>query len=217
MKKKNNYNDFVFKNGKFVGKFEEMYKKMSDPWNYENNKKKDYASNFLNYEQIYTFAEMLRLREKKKKIKILEIGCGNAEIIKELNKRKFKVYGIDISQTVIKKAKKKNLEIKKNLFIKNITDFSFFKSINPDIFIMSDVTWYVLKDLNFFLKNLKKYFKNKYLIHSLSIYGKKQKYGKNFFYDEKSILKYFNFDYIYSSTTTVNNVNKFTQFLAKIK
>ena len=71
MKKKNNYNDFVFKNGKFVGKFEEMYKKMSDPWNYENNKKKDYASNFLNYEQIYTFAEMLRLREKKKKLAVV--------------------------------------------------------------------------------------------------------------------------------------------------
>jgi hypothetical protein len=27
------YSDFVIRNGRFVGKFEEMYQKFSDPWN----------------------------------------------------------------------------------------------------------------------------------------------------------------------------------------
>jgi hypothetical protein len=27
------YQDYVIKSGKFVGKFEEMYSKFSDPWN----------------------------------------------------------------------------------------------------------------------------------------------------------------------------------------
>jgi hypothetical protein len=46
------YQDFVIKNGKFIGKFEDMYKKISDPWNLlrKNNKTKN-----LNYLVIYNY------------------------------------------------------------------------------------------------------------------------------------------------------------------
>ena len=35
------YQDLVIKDGKFVGKFEEMYQKFSDPWNLLKNNKLD--------------------------------------------------------------------------------------------------------------------------------------------------------------------------------
>ena len=51
------YQDFVIKNGKFIGKFEDMYKKISDPWNLlrKNNKTKN-----LNYLVIYNYCEQIR-------------------------------------------------------------------------------------------------------------------------------------------------------------
>ena len=36
MKKKINYQDFVIKNGKFIGQFEKMYQEFKDPWNLLN-------------------------------------------------------------------------------------------------------------------------------------------------------------------------------------
>ena len=95
------YQDYVIKDGKFVGKFEEMYKKISDPWNLLKKNKK---TNNLNYQVIYDYCEQIR---SSKKLKILEIGCGFPQISYELYIRKFKVYGTDISSTVIKKSKKK--------------------------------------------------------------------------------------------------------------
>ena len=46
------YADFVIKDGKFIGQFEEMYKNVSDPWKLlSKNKNKN-----LNYEVILYIA-----------------------------------------------------------------------------------------------------------------------------------------------------------------
>ena len=84
------YQDYVIKNGKFVGRFDEMYQKISDPWKLIKKNKKNKN---LNYQIIYNYCEQLNL---PKKSKILEIGCGYPQISDELFKRGFKVYGTDI-------------------------------------------------------------------------------------------------------------------------
>ena len=147
------YQNFVIKNGKFVGKFEEMYKKVSDPWNLLKKNKKNKN---LNYQIIYNYCEQIR---SSKKLTILEIGCGLPQNLYELYLKKFNVYGTDISKTVIEKSKKKYHKIKNKLFVSDFLNFSLYEKFKPDIIILSDISWYVLPELKKFIKwykNLKK-------------------------------------------------------------
>ena len=179
------YQDYVIKDGKFVGKFEEMYQKFSDPWNLLKNNKLDYN---LNYKIINNYCNQLK---QKKKLITLEIGCGFPQISNQLLKNGFKVYGTDISETVIRKSKKKYPKLKNNLFVSNFLNFTLYEKLNPDIIILSDITWYILPELKKFIKWYKNLKKETYLIHSLAVYGKnKQKYGKEYFYDLKSIKSF---------------------------
>ena len=56
------YQDLVIKNGKFIGKFKEMYQKFSDPWNLLKKNKLDEGGN-LNYKIIYDYCN--KLKQKK--------------------------------------------------------------------------------------------------------------------------------------------------------
>ena len=55
------YQDLVIKDGKFVGKFEEMYQKFSDPWNLL---KKNKLKSNLNYKIIYNYCNQLKQKKK---------------------------------------------------------------------------------------------------------------------------------------------------------
>ena len=209
------YQDLVIKNGKFIGKFEEMYQKFSDPWNLLKKNKLDEGGGNLNYKIIYNYCNQLK---QKKKLTILEIGCGFPQIINQLHKNGFKVYGTDISETVIRKSKKKYPKLKNNLFVSNFLNFSLYEKLNPDIIILSDITWYILPELKQFIKWYKGLKKEVYLIHSLAVYGKnKQKYGKEYFYDLKSIKSFFNLNYLSSGYIENIGEDKHTFFLGTNK
>ncbi len=188
-----NYQNFVIKNGKFIGKFEEMYQKFPDPWDLIKHNK--HGGN-LNYKNIYNLCDKLK---QKKNLSTLEIGCGFPQISNQLNKNGFEAYGTDISKTVIRKSKKKYPNLKKNLFVSNFLNFSLYEKLNPDIIILSNITWYILPQLEQFIEWYKNLKKEVYLIHSLSVCGKdEQKYGKEFFYDLKSIKSFFKIKYLSS-------------------
>ena len=209
------YQDFVIKDGKFVGKFEEMYKKFSDPWNLLKN---NYDSQNLNYQIIYNYCDQVKKIRKKKILTTLEIGCGYPQISNNLSNIGFDSFGTDISKTVIAKSKKKYPKLKKKLFKSHFDNHELYKKINPDIIILSDITWYILPQLKNFLKWFKKIKKKTYLIHSLAIYGqKKQKYGNNYFYDANTIKKFFNLKFL--SEVEIKNLKGdwHTIFLAQNK
>ncbi len=194
------YQDLVIKDGKFVGKFEEMYKKFSDPWHLLDKNKQGLN---LIYQIIFNYCEQVR---SSKKLVTLEIGCGYPQISYELYLKKFKVYGTDISETIIKKSKKKYPKLKNNLFVSNFLNFSLYEKIKPDIIILSDITWYVLPELKQFIRWYKNLKSKTYLIHSLAVYGKNyQKYGKEYFYDLDTIKSYFKLNYL--SSGNIENVN----------
>ena len=206
------YQDLVIKDGKFVGKFEEMYQKFSDPWNLLKKNKLD---NNLNYKIIYYCCNQLK---QKKKLTTLEIGCGFPQISNQLHKSGFKVYGTDISETVIRKSKKKYSKLKNNLFVSNFLNFSLYEKLNPDIIILSDITWYILPELKQFTKWYRGLKKEVHLIHSLAVYGKnKQKYGKKYFYDLESIKSFFKLKYLSSGYIENIGKDKHTFFLATNK
>ena len=57
------YQDLVIKDGNFVGKFEEMYQKFSDPWNLLKKKKLDGWGGNLNYKIIYDYCNKLKQKQ----------------------------------------------------------------------------------------------------------------------------------------------------------
>lgn len=209
------YQDYVIKNGKFIGKFDEMYRSFPDPWLLlKKNSKKER----LDYKIIYDFCLDVKTFNKNKKMKTLEIGCGFPQITDKLRKLGFNVYGTDISETVIMKSKKKYPHLKKKLFVSRFLNFDLYKKIDPEIIILNDITWYVLPELRKFINWFKRQKKRKYLVHGLCLYGKKkQKYGKNYFYDLPTIIKYFNLHFL--STALINNYNadQHSVFLASNK
>ena len=208
------YQDLVIKNGKFVGKFEEMYQKSSDPWNLKKNK---FDQN-LNYKIILHYCSEIKKLKKSKKLTTLEIGCGFPQISYELYKNNFRVFGTDISKTVISKSKKKYPKLKNNLFVSDFLNFPLYEKLNPDILILSDVSWYVLPHLKKFIKWYKKLKKKTYLIHSLAVYDKKkQLYGKEFFYNLETIKSFFKLKYLSSSYIENLHQEKHTLFLSDNK
>jgi hypothetical protein len=213
-KNEKKYNDYVIKKGKFIGNFDEMYKKISDPWLLLKKNKK--LEN-INYKIIYHFCDYIKNKNlNKNKIITLEIGCGYPQISNRLHALGYESYATDISKTIISKSKKKYPKIKKNLFVSKFLNYELYDKLNPDVFILSDVSWYVLPELKDFLKYFKSK-KNRYLIHSLAIYNKnKQKYGREYFYDLESIKKYFKLNYIYSGYMNYQNNNLHSYFLGKV-
>ena len=65
MKKHKRYQDYVIKDGKLVGEFEEMYKDHDDPW--EQTKREQYASEK---------AIAINLIKAFKRSQVIEMGCG---------------------------------------------------------------------------------------------------------------------------------------------
>ena len=193
--------------GKMIGDFESLYKNFKDPF-IQTKKEKFETSK----KAIINYCQLLQSK-KKGVLKTLEIGCGFGQLSKELKKLKFNAYGTDISETAIKKAQKRSLV---KFYTSEFLNFKLYKKINPDVFILSEVSWYVLPELKKFIKFLKKNYKNRYIIHTLAIYYPgKQKYGKRYFSDLKGILKFFNFKYIeYGEKWTKEEGRTF--FLAKI-
>lgn len=178
------YQDYVIKNGKFIGEFEEMYKDYDDPW--EQTTREEWASEK---------AVALHLIQKFKGKRVIELGCGLGHYAKKIGDVGVDVLGVDISNTAIKKAKSNYPQCK--FAVGDILDYSIYRNFEPDIIIMAEITWYVLDKLDEFIAFLKKEFPNTILIHLLTTYPEGvQKHGKEKFTNLSQIMSYFNAEYL---------------------
>jgi len=211
------YQDFVIKNGKLVGDFEGLYKNFDDPWHQSCNdhlhdSRRSLAVNWCN-----------RLREQYGATRVIELGCGFGHLCQALRQYNFSVIGIDISKTAIEKAREINSN---SVFVQcAFNEFDKLKLFDADIYLMPEITWYVLDDLDGFIKNLKKLRKERkkpiFLIHLLTTYAPGvQKYGADKFNNLNEILQYFNLDYLESGFICTPRKeyenSKGTYFVAKI-
>lgn len=216
-----NYHDYVIKNGKFIGDFEGLYKNEEDPWHqndksWRNDSRRVLAINWCK-----------RLRDDYNVSRVLELGCGFGYLTEDLRMQGFSSVGVDVSEEAIKNARKINPGA--TYITADLADFSLIKKFDSDIYIMADITWYVLDDLKDFLDNLKSESSRRlsnggnqiYLIHLLAVYSEgTQKYGTEYFTDLKSILKYFKLDYLESAHISTkrswDETSQATFFVAKI-
>ena len=136
---------------------------------------------------------------KKKKIKLLDFGCGQGAGVNFFNDKKINAFGVDISLKDINEAKKNYKKIKKKFtHIKNIEDF---KTKNFDVVTCIQSLYYmtnqdIQKKLNYFENILNKdgiiyatmistkssMFKNKKKINGMSLVTRdnKFKYRKHY-------------------------------------
>lgn len=185
------YQDFVIKNGEFVGAFEEMYAAFEDPW-LQSSQENVFDSRRL------VAKNWIKKLAAEGEVRAVEIGCGFGHITSDLCKEGIDCVGIDISRTAIKKARLLHQDCQ--FEVAEFDDFGFYKDRGINVFLMAEVTWYVLPRLEKFIHRLKRYRQELgaevHLIHLLSTYAEgKQKYGVEYFTDLESILDYFDFDY----------------------
>jgi len=185
MSKYPRYQDYVIKDGRFVGEFEEMYRDFDDPWEQTTREEN------LSYKSIVLF-----LCEKYNFQRVMEIGCGFGHFTNEIQKLGIDVLGIDVSETAIQKAKLKFPD--GNFMCGDILEFDLYKNFKPDCIIFSEVTWYILDKLEKFLSFYHQYSQKEkcWIIHLLAMYDKNvQKYGVEYFTDLQGVMKYFDLDY----------------------
>lgn len=204
MKKRETYHDYVIKDGKFVGRFDEMYAKFEDPW-HQSKQPNPFSRN----------AGILFIKKIKPK-KILECGGGLGYYADCIYKETGIIpKSIDISETAIKKARKKfkHLDFEVYDLKKGLAPFKDY-----DCILFAEIMWYILDFLDTLLLDLKKHFKGKYLIINQVFYKGTQKYGNEYFTNLKELMDYMPFQCIgWCEATLEDDTTIETSSIYKIK
>jgi len=203
------YQDYVIREGRLIGEFEQKYKDFEDPW-YQTIRE-GYAS-----EKAVTMNLLERLRDRHGVRRVVEIGCGYGDFCNRISSLGLEVIGIDISETAIRKAQERHGKSVGNVrfLVGEFQDFELLSSLNLNCILMAEVTWYVLEHLDSFRKFLSKNLPDCFLIHLLMTYEKgQQKYGCEHFTDLEGILDYFNITYLEYGMVNLINSGARTWFL----
>jgi len=199
------YQDYVIRDGEFIGEFERMYSDYEDPWGQ------------VEVGQLATFMGAgIQILEKisfsGEPKKNLELGCGLGNYAQRIQEIGFDVLGIDVSPTAIKKARLNHPNV--NFEVASIIDYEIIRDYNPDIIVMSQITWYILEDLKEFLSFAKSELSHALILHLLTTYPPgQQKYGLKIFVNQTDILKFFDMVYIEHGEITKLGGSKETFFL----
>lgn len=142
------YHDYVFKDGKLVGDFDNMYRNSGEvPWH------QDTAS-----EQWFTDIGLIMLRAQAPYRSILEIGCGLGYIARKLVEYSDRpVAAMDISHQAVNEARTIHAQSNIKFFQADIQDRDLVIDNRYQLIVMKDVLWYVLEKVDIVLENLTRY------------------------------------------------------------
>lgn len=126
---------------------------MNDCWA-EISQKLYKEDNYSRYKEVYDF--ILSRISKGKSLKILDIGCGDGSLLKEVINKGHDLYGVDISEEQLKIAEKNGIKTQKLNVDSDLLPFSdeFFDTV-----ICSEVIEHVLLPENI-LKEVRRTLKN---------------------------------------------------------
>jgi SAM-dependent methyltransferase len=172
------YQDYVIRDGKLVGEFEEMYRDFDDPW--EQSAHEPHALD-------KTIG--LALLKKYGHQRALEYGCGLGHFTAQLNGELGAAAGIDISHTAIRKARVGYPDA--TFFVGDVTGDTPISIFKPDVLVFAEITWYVLESLIAFKKLMLAQCPGRGFLHILTVYPEgQQRYGKDYFTNLEEILTY---------------------------
>jgi SAM-dependent methyltransferase len=171
------YQDYVIRDGRLVGEFEEMYQDYPDPWDQSKHGTED-LDKVLGVELLKKFGHK----------KPLEYGCGLGQYTNVLYRALGDAAGMDISATAITKAK--SLYPGPTFFVGDLLNAEPLAQYEPDVLVFSQITWYVLEKLEPFKKILGG-LQGRAFLHLLEVYAPgAQSYGRDYFVDLDGILHY---------------------------
>tara|TARA_B100000900_G_scaffold414939_1_gene443139 strand:- start:3457 stop:4128 length:672 start_codon:yes stop_codon:yes gene_type:complete len=193
LKKKNLMFKYIYdlKNKKIKNNLDIAYKKIKNLWNDQLNPKKN--------QYTWVFGSLFSRfnSTSKKKINVLDIGCGYGTLVHYLNKNPIiNAQGIDVSKHAIQKGQKK---YKKNqISVNDICQDNLKIDKKFDTIIALGVFWLVFENFKKFYKNLKKIKKkNTEIIFSIN-FPKDNNIFKDRIKDENDLIlflkKYFVID-----------------------
>ena len=138
------YQDYVIKDGKFVGEFERMYQECDNPWHQMEEAN-------ISYSRADTVNSIHRFKLRN----VLEAGCGLGYFTAYLAEHCHNVCitGMDISDTAIKKAKSNFPQL--TFAQGDLSDLDGQMLERYDGIIFSEIMWYILDNLDSILKKLK--------------------------------------------------------------
>lgn len=182
------YQDYVIKDGELVGAFEEMYQDHDDPW--LQSQEDPYQP-----DKALALNALRRLDAKTATLKVLEIGSGLGDFCATISAQGFETIGLEVSETAVQKATARHTG--PTFFAGDIMSGDIYERIQPDVLIMSEVTWYVLDKIKDFLGIVRETLPNAHLIHILTMYpANEQRYGLEYFSDFDGLKKYFDMQII---------------------
>jgi SAM-dependent methyltransferase len=148
------YHDYVFKDGKMVGRFQEMYRDIPNPWPQQQD------VDALRYRIIRTYLEDKGVQT------ILDVGCGFGFFTENLRPLG-RVIGFDIAPAAVIKGKK--LHPRLHLMAADVRD-ALPLGQKVDTVIALQLFWYVIDRIDQVLDNLAETLKpGGYFITSLYI------------------------------------------------
>jgi SAM-dependent methyltransferase len=190
MPKYSRYQDYVIRDGRLVGEFEEMYRDFADPWHASTSE--EFAS-----DKAVGINLLARLRARGAVAKVVELGCGLGHYSARIAGLGLAVTGVDVSATAIEKARQRHPG--PEFVVGGIDDYDLLRQRRPDVIVMAEITWYVLKQLRGFLEFLRTELPETHMLHLLSTYPPGvQKYGADYFTDLPGIKRYFGMKYLES-------------------
>ena len=135
--KSKDYHDYVIKNGKFIGAFEEMYQNIEDPWHHGD-------ATAIHYDMILYLVNRYKICTMGGEI--LDLGCGKGAFTSRLKKELplAHVLAVDIAPTAIRKAREKYGHL--GICFKSMNIQKSYRSIRKkfDFIVMSQLMWYIL-------------------------------------------------------------------------
>lgn len=190
------YQDYVIKDGDLVGAFEEMYQDHDDPWH-------QLQEDAFQPDKALALNALRRLGRQKPSLKVLEIGSGLGEFCSTISAQGFDAYGLEVSETAVEKASARH--IGPTFIVGDILSRDVYEDIQPDVLIMSEVTWYVLDKVKNFMEIIRNTLPNTYLIHILTMYPEdEQRYGREYFSNFDGLKSYFEMNIIEQAVIDAN-------------
>ncbi len=86
---------------KWLPFFKQVKKDLENPYGEDYFENREHANKGLNY---------IHISKSLKGNKVLEVGCGDGELLEKLKKQGYEVYGCDISEEAVKRTKKRGIE-----------------------------------------------------------------------------------------------------------
>src|SRR5450631_1681417 len=123
------YQDYVIRDGRLIGEFEQLYRDFEDPW--LEAKSEQFAS-----DKAAGLNLLCRLKAHHGIRSVLELGCGFGHFSARVAANDLKAVGIDISETAISIARTRHLNAE--FHVGTIEDHDLIREIKPEVIVMAE-------------------------------------------------------------------------------